>query len=158
MRHIIYHCFGGTHSSVVAAAIHLGRLDRLRPPSAGELMALPLFDRGDATLWGCLRLLGQDRCGRRVYVLGRGPQGAATARALLAGFQLAGGLEGDQALLLVDTLACANTLMRVGGFLSRRLGLVRLGRPLVIWGTRRAYPRLVALVEQVERGWLGESP
>jgi hypothetical protein len=29
---IIYHCYGGTHSSVIAAAIHLGLLPEDRVP------------------------------------------------------------------------------------------------------------------------------
>ncbi|HEX3010797.1 MAG TPA: DUF3189 family protein, partial [Syntrophomonadaceae bacterium] len=37
---IIYHCFGGSHSSVTAAAIHLGLIEKHRPPSMEELMSL----------------------------------------------------------------------------------------------------------------------
>jgi xylulokinase len=40
---IIYHCYGGSHSSVLAAAIHTGRLNPERLPTGEELMALPYF-------------------------------------------------------------------------------------------------------------------
>jgi len=48
----------------------------------------------------------------------------------------------------IDTLTVVNIWMRIGGFLSRAVGLTRLGRPLVIYGTRRAFPLLVALVRR----------
>ena len=149
---VVYHCFGGTHTSAVAAAIHLGRLPRDRIPRPDELLQLPLFDRVPPSGWGQLTELGQDRAGHRVFVMGRGPGGAATVRALLSGFRLAGGPAANDGLLLVDTLRAANWWMRIGGYLSRRMGLVRLGRPLVIWGTQKAYPQLVRLVQQVEQG------
>ena len=149
---VVYHCFGGTHTSAVAAAIHLGQLPRDRAPRADELLQVPLFDRASPSRWGLLTEVGQDREGHRVFVMGRGPGGDATVRALVSGLRLGGGPQAADGLLLVDTLPAANWLMRIGGYLSRRVGLVRLGRPLVIWGTQKAYPRLVQLVRQVEQG------
>src|SRR5690606_1821093 len=48
-------------------------------------------------------------------------------------------------------LQTVNLPMRVGGYLSRRLGWVAVGRPLVVFGTRRAFPALVQLVEETRR-------
>ena len=42
---IIYHCYGGSHSSVIAAALHLGLLAKDRIPNETELMAIPYFDK-----------------------------------------------------------------------------------------------------------------
>ena len=42
---IIYRCYGGTHSSVMAASIHLELLPGDRKPAGKELLALPYFDR-----------------------------------------------------------------------------------------------------------------
>ena len=42
---IIYHCFGGSHSSVSAAALHLGLLDRQRTPTEEELVRIPYYDK-----------------------------------------------------------------------------------------------------------------
>ena len=153
---VIYHCFGGTHTSVVAAAIHLGWLPRHRPPRPEELLATPLFDRRTSDSWGEVVDVGQDRRGHRVYVLGRGPQGRATIGGLLSGLTLSDDKGLGDEVLLVDTLPAANWLLRLGGYLSRRVGLVSLGRALVIWGTRRAYRQLVALVERVEQGLSGD--
>ncbi|HEY8426350.1 MAG TPA: DUF3189 family protein [Limnochordales bacterium] len=143
---IVYHCFGGAHSSPVAAAIHLGMLplDGTPPPEA--IRAVPHFDTTPTDHWGRLLPMGQDAHGHAVFVMGHGPHAKLALQALLDGYRLAGG-DPDQ-LVVVDTLRCVNVWMRVGGYLSRRLGLVRLGRPLVIWGTRRAYPRLASLVRE----------
>lgn len=146
--HVVYTCYGGAHSSPVAAALHLGLLPRDRPPSAAQLLAVPLFDRTERQDFGKLQHVGVDGAGNRVYVLGRGTRGRSVLRALACGAYLAGLDPLD--LVFVDTLVTVNLWMRIGGFLSRRLGWVPLGRPLVIFGTRRAFRAIVRLVEQAE--------
>ena len=49
----------------------------------------------------------------------------------------------------VDTTFPINPLMVIGGFLSRGLNLVSLGRPIVLYGTQIAYPFLVKIAEDV---------
>lgn len=145
---IVYCCFGGTHSSPVAAAIHLGLLPRDRVPTWTELMAVPFFDRMTKAERGRLLPFGTDGRGRRVFVLGRGPDARSVEAAVRSGWIVAGGPR--DGLRFVDTLACVNGWMRVGGFLSRAAGLVKLGRPLVLFGTQRAYRALCRLVEETE--------
>lgn len=145
---IVYTCYGGTHSSPVAAAVHLGQLPRDRIPSPSELLSLLLFDRTTSRQHGTIRPMGTDRLGHSIYVLGRGQGGESIIRAVRSGIQLSGGQDDD--VLFVNTLVAVNLWMRIGGFLSRALGWVKLGRPLVIYGTRRAFPNLVRLVEAVE--------
>jgi hypothetical protein len=53
-------------------------------------------------------------------------------------------------LHMVNTLGCVNFPMRLGGYLSRRLRLVNIGRPLVLKGSIMAYPALVKLVGKVK--------
>ena len=53
-------------------------------------------------------------------------------------------------LIFVDTLHCVTFKMRLGGYISRRLGLIKIGRPLVASGTRAAFPRLVELVGRIK--------
>lgn len=146
---VIYSCYGGAHSSPVAAAIHLGLLPEDRVPEPGALMRIPRFDRVGSEAHGRAELMGKDASGREVYVLARGPAGKAVERAFFSGAALAGADPAE--FFLVDTLACVNLSMRVGGFLSRRLGWTALGRPIVLWGTRRAYARLVRLVRETKR-------
>lgn len=145
---IIYSCFGGAHSSPVAAAIHLGRLPSHRLPTDEELLSIDGFDRTTSDDYGRLRHVGADEAGHRIYVLGRGPGASAVERAFFFGYALAGGAGGE--VRFVHTLPCVNAAMRIGGYLSRGLGLPALGRPLVLSGTRRAYPRLVELVNSVK--------
>ncbi|HHY93041.1 MAG TPA: DUF3189 family protein [Firmicutes bacterium] len=142
--HIIYHCYGGAHSSVVAAAIHLGLLP-LPDASTAAVQALPYFDLHTSRDLGRLFYYGTDARGHAVFILGRARAAAILERAVRAGFSLAGK---KQALLFVDTLPAVNWWMRIGGFLSRRLQWVGLGRPLVTYGTLHALPKLATLVRE----------
>jgi hypothetical protein len=148
---IVYCCFGGAHSSPVAAAIHLGQLAAHRLPTPEEIMEIPLFDRNDDK--GTLHYIGTDELANEVYVLGRGGGAEIVEKALVSGYNLGGGAA---KLKLVDTLRCVNYQMRIGGYLSRRLRLISIGRPMVLRGTIRAFPCLVAVVKQVKEG-LGGS-
>jgi hypothetical protein len=145
-KRIIYHCYGGAHSSVTAAAIHLGQLNRT-PPSAQELMSLTLFDRQTKEGHGQLHFFGFDARGNQIYSVGARNVGATLEKILK---NLASLLNLEDDLIFVDTLHCVNIKMRVGGYLSRRLGLISLGRPLVLQGTRDAYPSLLQLVNKVK--------
>jgi hypothetical protein len=53
--------------------------------------------------------------------------------------------------LIVGTLSGLGILARCGGFLSRRAGLVSLGRPIVAFGIKQIYPELVLTVDSVRR-------
>lgn len=146
---IVYSCYGGAHSSRAAAAMHLGLLPMDRPPRPAEVLAVPRFDGTTPRELGLLEHVGTDCSGHEVYVLGRGPAREVARRAFQSGFELAGGAPGS--LLFVDTLAAVNLPMRIGGFLSRRLGLVALGRPLAVYGTIRAHPHLARIVQETQR-------
>ena len=53
-RIVIYHCFGGTHSSIIAANLHLGRLPWQNNVSASQLFSLPYFDQLDSKQAGLI--------------------------------------------------------------------------------------------------------
>jgi hypothetical protein len=53
-------------------------------------------------------------------------------------------------LLIADTMPAVNTLMKIGGFSSRRLHLVSFGRPIVAYGSLAAYKNICKLVEQIK--------
>jgi hypothetical protein len=146
--HIIYHCYGGAHSSVTAASIHLGLISPQKLPTAEEIMSLPFYDVPTQQDHGFLRFLGTDRQGNRVYIVGR--RGLKKCFPTLIE-SLADLLDiPKEELLVVDTVPYVNWMMMLGGYTSRRLGLVSFGRPLVIEGTRRAYRDFVRLVKQVQ--------
>jgi hypothetical protein len=56
----------------------------------------------------------------------------------------------EKELYFIDTLPCVNIKMRIGGYLSRRWQLIRLGRPIVLQGTRQAFQELVQLVAKTK--------
>ena len=144
---IIYHCFGGTHSSVTAACIHLGLLPRDRLPKYDELIRITLFDRRDVSTIGKIVFMGKDDLGNEVYVVGRQSRPKLlynVTEGLVRLFDIDPG-----SLMLVDVFSFVNSSMRAGGFMSRRMGLVGLGRPIVTWGTLKNYKSIVAVVEKV---------
>lgn len=141
---IIYHCFGGSHSSVTAAALHLGLLNSSHKPAPQDLLRIPYFDKTCDSDFGSIRLMGIDESGNEIYVLGKKSLGNRFSSILMGVAEILGKQDD---LIVVNCMTSVNWSMKIGGFTSRRLGLVLMGRPLVIWGTRRAFKQLVKLVE-----------
>ncbi len=141
---IIYHCFGGAHSSVTAAALHLGLLPKDRLPTLQELMAIPYFDNTDNSNFGSIRFMGLDEYKNAIYVLGKKSLGDRYIN-IIHGIAEIMGVRHQ--VLAVNTMPHVNWVMKIGGFISRRVGMVFIGRPLVGLGTRKAYWALVNLVE-----------
>lgn len=145
---VIYHCFGGTHSSVTAAAIHLGLLPEDHIPGPEMFLRLPLYDRQDACMHGHIFFMGIDEYGYEVYITARRSRPAVLENV----FDGLAGIFGIPAssYCLVNAMSQVNWIMMFGGFLSRRWGLIGLGRPIVIMGTRLAYFKLVQLVKKTK--------
>lgn len=145
---IIYYCFAGAHASVVAAAIHCGRLPADRVPTYGEFVSLPYYDRTPPRLIGSPYLMGRDEFGHQVYFMGLWDQRrslVAAATTLLD----AGGVSGRD-YLLADAFPLINFSTKVGGLLSKRYSLTGLGRRITVWGMKRQYPCFVAMVAGVK--------
>lgn len=147
-KKVIYQCYGGAHSSVVAAAIHTGTLQREDTPAADVFLKLPYFDKTKKEDIGALNLFGTVHGQVDIYTMGMGGGKRVLQWALYSFFADQGISPRD--FLLVNTLSQVNLLTRLGGGLSRGLGLVSLGRPLVLLGIQAAYPRFVDLVTEVE--------
>jgi len=141
---VIYHCFGGSHSSVTAAALHIGLIGKNRPPTMEELMALPYFDKTNNEDFGSIRFMGCDEYGNEVYVLGKKSLGDRYSNVLMGIAEILGAK--DQ-VIAVNCMNRVNWAMKLGGFTSRRIGMVSLGRPVLSVGTRNAFFNLVNLVE-----------
>jgi hypothetical protein len=152
---IIYHCFGGSHSSVTAAALHLKFLSRSRIPSTDELMELPYYDKTTDADFGTMRYMGTDEFGNDVYVLGKKSLANRFSNLLQGIAQIVGA---EDQLLMVDCMAHINWSMKLGGFTSRRLRLVSVGRPVVTWGTRKEFAHLINLVETVRLRVMNAKP
>ena len=144
---IIYHCYGGAHSSVTAANIHLGNLPRDRVPRYEELTGQYLFDRHKVKDTGKMIFMGRDHFGNDIYVVGRRSRPNLLCNVISGLSEIF--LIDKKSYMLVDVSPCVNFTMKVGGVLSRRMGLITPGRPIVTWGTRRNYKKLLAEVEKV---------
>ncbi len=145
---IIYCCYGGAHSSPIAAAIHTGILKPTEIPSAQQIMDVHHYDRTKSSQRGKVLYAGEDEWGNKVYVCGRGKDKKGIKQAIKSGISLAEGQLEDY--LFVDTLSAVNLMMRIGGFLSRRLKWVKVGRPLVVRGTQKAFFKLATIVEKTK--------
>ena len=145
---IIYHCFGGAHSSVTAAAIHLELLTDTQRVSKAELLNLPYFDAQIGKDHGRIRFMGFDSRGNEVYITGKKNLGMFYARIMRHLLVLSG--EKPKNFVFINTMPCVNLWMVIGGYLSRRLRLKCLGRPIVIYGTRKSYQKFVQLVNLVK--------
>jgi hypothetical protein len=145
---IVYCCFAGTHSSVIAATVHLGRLPERRIPTMREIIAIKEFDRRDRDDWGTPRLLGADEPGNEIYILGLGPDQDICLQAVY--HLLVESAPDPGQWKFFKTLRQINWLTRVGGFCSRRLHLVKIGRFLAARGIQSDYFDLVKLVRQVK--------
>lgn len=146
---IFYSCFGGTHSSVVAAWIHTGRLPKERIPRYSEIVSLPYYDRITQDQVGVPCYIGTDELGHEVYVIGLGKQKKIVLNAfqdVLEIFNIP-----PSEVMVVNSSKYLNFFTRIGGFISRCLGLVTLGRPLTVWGIWLRYRGFVKMVEEVKK-------
>ncbi|MGI6574450.1 MAG: DUF512 domain-containing protein [bacterium] len=143
---IIYCCYGSAHSSVIAAAIHLNRLPWHRVPTAQEILQQPHFDQTKNEEIGTLFFIGVDQWGNEVFILGLGADRVINHRAIDSLLSLCNYPSCE--VRLIDSLIAIHPLTRIGGFFSRRLGLVSIGRPIVLLGIRLSYPCLLNLVQK----------
>ncbi|MBA1336732.1 MAG: hypothetical protein HPY66_3168 [Firmicutes bacterium] len=146
--HIIYHCVGGTHSSAIASALHLGMLPSDRTATTQELLSIPYFDTITRSEYGSIIPRGIDEYGNSIYTLSRQfyPQIVIKALEDLS-IILTGN---DTEVIFVNAGSAVNTMMKIGGFLSRRINLVSIGRPIVIKGSQKAYMALVDIVHETK--------
>jgi hypothetical protein len=139
---------------VTAAALHVGLLSPDAKPTGRVLLSLPYFDTQKSRDHGILQYVGSDEEGNLVFSVGletAAQQAVRALRNLLA-------ITGAEAppFVFVATMPAVNLWMKIGGVCSRVFGLKGIGRPLVIWGIRRAYPDLVRLVQEVKGREEGE--
>ncbi|NLJ72820.1 MAG: DUF3189 family protein [Syntrophomonadaceae bacterium] len=144
---IIYQCYGGSHSSVLAAAIHLQLVNIKIFPSYDELFALPYFDKTDDDDFGSIRKMGLDEWGNEVYVLGKKDFTTSYSKTL---YGLACLLGVENQFLTIDVIDEVNWLMKIGGYTSRKLNLVKVGRFFLYYGTKKSFHKLVRVVENIK--------
>ncbi|OPY58930.1 MAG: hypothetical protein A4E55_00536 [Pelotomaculum sp. PtaU1.Bin035] len=145
---IIYHCYGGAHSSVTAASVHLGLLPVDRVPGREMFWDITFYDRQENDEHGHIFFMGRDENGNEVYFSARRSKPDVLENIFkdLAGiFDIP-----PDRYLLVNVMHNVNWIMKLGGCLSRRWGLIKIGRPIVTMGTQIAYFGIVGLVRQIK--------
>lgn len=144
---IIYHCYGSAHSSIIAAAIHLGHLPIDRTPEVDEIISLPDFDVSRNDSLGHLYYKGRDEHGNEVYTIGMGPEMTLVKQSILDMIELCGH-EDRKEFLFAEALPHINRLAKTGGALSRRYGWVKIGRFMAAKGICQSYNGLTQFVKQ----------
>jgi len=145
---IIYNCYGGTHSSILASAIHLKKLPSDRIPTSEEILALEYFNKLTYKDMGRLIFHGSDPEGNNIFTIGRG-----TSKVLIPAMRnLAITLCRDRGIhetfLFINCSSTVHPLMTVGGFFSRGLHIDPVGVPLLVKGARLTYYNITRLVEK----------
>jgi len=152
---VIYCCYAGAHTSITAAALHIGLLSPEREPTMSDILSLPNFDTTSQGQIGRVFKFGVDERGNNVYIAALGPGRQATISALKLMLQECG--VSEQHALIVNALSCVSLEVRVGGFISRRLGLVAIGRPMCARGIIRHFKCFIRLVAEA-RGACHNNP
>lgn len=129
---------------MTAAALHLGLLNRNIIPTADDLIKIPFYDKTNDSDFGSIRFMGTDEFGHDIYVMGKKSFSSRYVSVLLGVAEILGSRD---KLIMVNCMDRVNWSMKIGGFTSRRLGWAMLGRPIVSWGTRKAFTQLMNLVE-----------
>jgi hypothetical protein len=146
---IIYHCFGGAHASTTAAAIHLGIIAQNRIPRFRDFKKIPFFD---GTTWnehGKMIKAGVDSQGNEIFIMARRNSAKLIINLIKEFARL--NHENPEEYHFVNCMQMFNPFMITGGFSSRALGWVRLGRPVVTFGVMISFPILVSIVQKTLR-------
>lgn len=150
MMKIIYTCYGGAHSSIVASAIHMGYLPVDRIPTKEEILNIPYYDQSPKEFRGTPIYIGTDEKLRKIYALGMGSyRKEYTEVAYNFAFQLSTDVKKN--IQIINVVPLLSFSVKIGGFLSRRVGLIKLGRPLTVAGIQKRYNLFIELVEDVKK-------
>ncbi|MCK8817751.1 DUF3189 family protein [Natroniella sulfidigena] len=146
---VIYYCYGSAHTSVLAAALHVGLLPLQKKADSETIKNLPYYDQVESDQIGSPILYGEDDLKNQVYILGLGGERKLMKQILYNYLELCGVNTND--IMLIGALTHANLWTKVGGFLSRRCGIITLGRPLTIYSLLKEYDCYVDLVLNVKQ-------
>ncbi|WP_026487480.1 DUF3189 family protein [Caldanaerobius polysaccharolyticus] len=146
---ILYHCYGGSHSSIIACWIHLNKLPMDSVPDRKHIESLPLFDQLTSQDYGRIMKIGTDEFGNTICSMGVKNQKDMIIPALKdLYYEIYKNTDG---FLDVDTSHAVNLTMKIGGFISRTLKLTALGRPIVALGSIKAYKNIARIVENTKK-------
>lgn len=142
----IYNCYGGTHSSSLASAVHLRQLPTNRLPTREEILATSYFNKLTYKDMGRVIFRGTDDEGNKVFSIGRG-----TSKVLIPCLTelinlLCSDYGFNEKIIFSNMSPTVPPAMTMGGFFSRGLGINFIGVPLLVIGARQAYWRVMEIV------------
>ncbi|NMD71193.1 DUF3189 family protein [Bacillus sp. DNRA2] len=147
----IYHDFGGTHSTSLAAAYHLKILDNPEKIlSKEEVLAVPFFNKLKKKDAGKIFFHGKDQEGNSVYTIGRRssklviPSLLSFCEIMFSRQQL------NEKIIFSNTSPVVPFAMTMGGFFSRGLGINVIGVPLLVKGAQQCCKHVSQLVEETK--------
>lgn len=147
----IYHDFGGTHSTSLAAAYHLKILD---DPSKilekDEILAVPYFNKLRKKDAGKFIFHGEDDEGNLVYTLGRRSSKLVLPSLYHFSEIIVNRYNIDEKIIFSNTSPVVPFAMTMGGFFSRGLGINAIGVPLLVKGAQQCCLHISQLVEETK--------
>ena len=150
MMIFIYNCYGGTHSSSLASAVHLNKLPLDRIPTKSEILNTEYFNKLTYKDMGRIIYRGTDEEANKVFSVGRG-----SSKVLLPCLKnLITILDNESSLkekiILSNMTPTVTFPMTVGGLLSRALGIDFIGVPLLLIGAQQAYQQVLRVVKHTK--------
>lgn len=147
----IYHDFGGTHTTSLAAAYHLKLIkDPSKILDKDEILNVPYFNKLKKKDAGRIIFHGKDDEGNPVYTLGRRRQKLVIpslchfSKIMLKRYQL------NEKIIFSNTSPVVPLAMTLGGFFSRGVGIDSIGVPLLVKGAQQSCKHIAMLVEQTK--------
>jgi hypothetical protein len=146
----IYNCYGGTHSSSLAAAVHLKKLPLDRIPTKEEILNVDQFNKLTYKDMGRIIYRGTDEEGNKVFSVGRG-----TSRVLIPCLKNLITLLHDECgfkdkIIFSNMSPTVPPAMTMGGFFSRGLKIDFIGVPLLVIGAKQAYKKVIEIVDRTK--------
>ncbi|MDF2892452.1 MAG: hypothetical protein K0R80_2819 [Clostridia bacterium] len=148
---IIYNCYGGTHSSILTSAVHLGFLPSDSIPSKQQILNTEYFNRLQYKDMGRLIFHGVDEVGNKVYTIGRGTSKALVPAMRNLTMEMHKLYNINEGFAYVNTSGTVPISMTIGGFFSRGLKVNAIGVPLLAIGAQRAYKKIVDLAQKTKQ-------
>lgn len=145
---IFYLCPSGLHIALVAAGIHLGRLETEKPPAVREIIKLVREYRRPAYILGRPVFVGCDKAGHEIFTVGVAAEHIIMKKAINDIFEQVYKII-PGAYLVVDTVSLANCWVRMGSYISLRLHLNDIGEKLCVYGVKKSYGNIVRIVQKV---------
>lgn len=143
---IFYYCYGGAHSSVIAAALHMDKISY--PLNYEQVLNFPYFDLITPRQKGLPILLGKDNEGNEIYFVGYGKNKEMIVK-LLKSFLQVNDIK-DNDYLFVNALDKINWRVKLGGFMSKALRQKSLGSRISALGILLSGNQIKEKVEKVK--------